>query len=142
MHPYFDSMLDAGVSLYIGAHTHDYERTYPYFFNQTFEQIESPYETGQDYLISVVEGVAGSNTTLIPELEALNNYTASYTVNETGYGVLTTNSSQVGYAHYSTVQGWMDSFVINVVASGGKVVEQGGTATGAFSGKGQNLMVS
>lgn len=24
MHPYFDAMLDAGVSLYIGAHTHDY----------------------------------------------------------------------------------------------------------------------
>lgn len=65
MHPYFDAMLDVGVSLYIGAHTHDYERTYPYLFNQTFEKIESPYTAGQDYLISVVEGVAGSNTTLI-----------------------------------------------------------------------------
>lgn len=65
MYPYFDAMLNSGVSLYLGAHTHDYERTYPYFHNQTFEEMESPYQVGQDYLISVIEGVAGSNTTLI-----------------------------------------------------------------------------
>lgn len=81
MYPYFDAMLDAGVSLYLGAHTHDYERAYPYFHNQTFESMESPYEVKKDYLISVVEGVAGSNTTLIEELESLNSYTAAYTVN-------------------------------------------------------------
>lgn len=47
----------------------------------------------------------------------MNNYTAAYTVNETGYGVLSTNGRQVQYSHYSTAQGWMDSFVINVIAS-------------------------
>jgi len=43
MFTYFNAMIDAGVSLYIGAHTHDYERTYPYFSNQTFKAISSPY---------------------------------------------------------------------------------------------------
>ena len=30
MRKYFAAMLDAGVSLYIGAHSHEYERIYPY----------------------------------------------------------------------------------------------------------------
>ena len=33
MYPYFHAMIDAGSCLYLGAHTHDYERTYPYFKN-------------------------------------------------------------------------------------------------------------
>ena len=30
MRKYFAAMLDAGVSLYMGAHSHEYERIYPY----------------------------------------------------------------------------------------------------------------
>lgn len=30
MKSYFKAMLDAGVSLYMGAHAHEYERIYPY----------------------------------------------------------------------------------------------------------------
>lgn len=113
MYPYFDSMLAAGVSLYLGAHTHDYERTYPYTGNQLFKTLPSPYQAGQGYLLSVVEGVAGSNTSLITEMPVVNNYTASYTVNETGYGILSTNSNnEVSFSHFSTKQGWMDNFII------------------------------
>jgi len=73
-------MIDAGATLYIGAHTHDYERIYPYFPNQTFQTLESPYSEGKGYLISIVEGVAGSDTTLITDMTTLiSNQTASYT---------------------------------------------------------------
>ena len=54
MYPYFNAMIDAGSSLYLGAHTHDYERTYPYFKNQTFETIQSPYEEEKGYLVSII----------------------------------------------------------------------------------------
>ena len=113
MYTYFNAMLDVGVSLYIGAHTHDYERTYPYFSNQTFQRIESPYSSNRGYLVSIIEGVAGSDTSLITSMPELNDYTASYTLNETGFGILTTNAnSQVVYTHYSTRQGVTDSMVI------------------------------
>ena len=73
-------MIDAGVSLYIGAHTHDYERTYPYFPNQTFQTLQSPYGEGKGYLVSIIEGVAGSDTSMITDMTTLNSYTASYTI--------------------------------------------------------------
>ena len=63
--------------------------------------------------MSIIEGVAGSNTSLIPDMTDLNDYTASYTVNETGFGILTSNKNEeVKYSHYSTKQGWMDSMTI------------------------------
>jgi hypothetical protein len=54
-------MLKNGVSLYVGAHTHTYERNYPYYANRTFSKLESPYQANGNYLISVVEGVAGTD---------------------------------------------------------------------------------
>lgn len=47
------------------------------------------------------------------------NYTASYTLNQTGFGILTINSnSQILYQHYSTEQGYVDSMVINKERTG------------------------
>jgi hypothetical protein len=65
-------------------------------------------------LISIVEGVAGNDTPFVTSLEVLNNYTASYTANQTGFGLVTSNvNNEVTYAHYSTTsQRFMDSMVI------------------------------
>lgn len=36
MQDLFDAMIDSGVSLQVGAHTHSYERSYPYYKTHTF----------------------------------------------------------------------------------------------------------
>lgn len=41
-------------------------------------------------------------------------YTAAYTVNETGFGVIESTQQQVTYSHYSTKQGYMDEIVITI----------------------------
>jgi hypothetical protein len=88
---YFDLMIQHGVTLYLGAHAHVYERIYPYA-NDTFHKIESPYRDDQGYLVSIVEGVAGSNTDMVLKMDQVQSFTAAYTVSETGFGVLTINS--------------------------------------------------
>lgn len=65
MHDYFDAMIDNGVSLYVGAHTHSYERNYPYFKDHSFLTVESPYHAEAGYLISVVEGVGGNDKDIL-----------------------------------------------------------------------------
>ncbi len=50
----FDFMIDSGVSLYIGAHTHSYERSYPYYRNHSFVKADPPYISTGQYLISIV----------------------------------------------------------------------------------------
>ncbi len=63
--------------------------------------------------MSIVEGVAGSNTDLVTTMQNKYNYTAVYTVNETGFGMLTVNTNnQIQYSHYSTLRGFIDSMVI------------------------------
>lgn len=50
------------------------------------------------------------------EMPSLKNYTAKYTVNETGFGILTINSNnQIGYQHYARKRGFFDSIVIEKV---------------------------
>lgn len=39
-------------------------------------------------------------------------YTARYTVNETGFAVIKSTKNHVEYSHFSTKQGFMDSFQI------------------------------
>lgn len=40
-------------------------------------------------------------------------YTASYTVNETGFGILTINSNnEILFSQYSTKRGFVDSMII------------------------------
>jgi hypothetical protein len=74
-------MVEYGASFYLGAHAHIYERIYPYFANGTFQKIESPYRDDQGYLVSIVEGVGGSDTDLVESIPKVYDYTASYTVN-------------------------------------------------------------
>jgi hypothetical protein len=109
---YFDAMLESGVSLYVGAHTHSYERNYPYFKNHTFVPIESPYTPNGEFLISVVEGVGGNDNDIVTEMLQKQGYTAKYTVNETGFGVIESTQHQVTYSHFSTKQGFMDAATI------------------------------
>ena len=58
-----------------------------------------------------MEGVGGSDTDLVLEMPTVYDYTASYTVGETGFGVLTANQpDKISWAHYSTQrQSFVDS---------------------------------
>lgn len=40
-------------------------------------------------------------------------FTARYTVNETGFAVFESTKEYVSYSHFSTKQGFMDEFKIN-----------------------------
>jgi len=51
---HFDLMLHEGCSLYIGAHSHSYERIYPYQSDQTFAKLDGPYKSNGGYLLSIV----------------------------------------------------------------------------------------
>ena len=95
---YFEAMFNAGVSLYVGAHAHEYNRVYPYYKNNTFSREESPYRDDQGYMISIVEGVGGSNTDMVESVPKVQNITAAYTVNQTGFGLFTINyNSEVAF---------------------------------------------
>lgn len=67
--PLFNKMIEYNVALYMGAHYHTYERVYPYFSNNTFKKVESPYVWNQggasdpadNTLLSIVEGIAGND---------------------------------------------------------------------------------
>ena len=72
-------MMDAGVNLLLGAHAHEYNRIYPYYRNKTFIPSASPYRDDQEYIVSIVEGVGGSNTDIVVEMDFIFDYTASYT---------------------------------------------------------------
>jgi hypothetical protein len=68
-------MFVYNVALYSGAHYHTYERDYPFYFNQSFTKVKSPYTWTQggkkDYhdntLLSIVEGIAGNDREIIME---------------------------------------------------------------------------
>ena len=60
--------------------------------------------------------MAGSNTDIVVEMDFVFDYTASYTQNQTGFGILTVNSNQrIHYRHYSTVRGLTDEMTIEKV---------------------------
>jgi hypothetical protein len=54
MSTYWNAMFDAGVSLYIGAHYHTYQRAYPYLKDNTFSLQAANYRSNEDYIISIV----------------------------------------------------------------------------------------
>ena len=54
MKDYWMAMLDNGVSLYIGAHYHTYQRIYPYYPNDTFSNEKGDYYSNKGYLVSIV----------------------------------------------------------------------------------------
>lgn len=46
-------------------------------------------------------------------MDKVENFTVAYTLNETGFGVMTINYEQnIAYQHYSTKRGYVDSMVI------------------------------
>jgi len=60
--------------------------------------------------------VAGSNTDIVVEMDFVFDFTASYTQNQTGFGIVTVNSNQqIHYRHYSTVRGLTDEMTIEKV---------------------------
>ena len=60
--------------------------------------------------------MAGSNTDIVVEMDFVFDFTASYTQNQTGFGIVTVNSNQqIHYRHYSTVRGLTDEMTIEKV---------------------------
>lgn len=110
---YWDAMFQAKVRLYFGAHDHSYQRTLPYYQNGTFSSQKGEYNTGEDYIISIVEGVAGNDEGIVEEIEEIKEITAAYTVKETGLGLLEVDTVKVKYSHFSTKRGKVDEVVIN-----------------------------
>ncbi len=88
---YFDLMFDNKVNLYIGAHHHTYERIYPYYQDGTIKKISSPYYSNETYLLSIVEAVPGNDKSIVESYDTILDFTASYTFNQTGFGVLSAN---------------------------------------------------
>lgn len=112
MKNYWQSMIDADVSFYLGAHYHTYQRIHPYQKDNTFIKIEGDYKTNQKYLVSIVEGVAGNDKDIVESIDKIEDFTAAYTVNETGFGILSVDSFEVVYSHYSTKRGLTDQMRI------------------------------
>ncbi len=55
-----------------------------------------------NYLVNIVEGVAGNDEKIIQKYEDVPEFTAFYTQNVTGFGVLSANQNIFNYKHYST----------------------------------------
>lgn len=77
---YFDLMFANKVSLYIGAHAHTYQRIHPYFKNGSFVPVRE-YHAGHDYLLSIVEGVAGNDKSIVESIDKILDETAAWTIN-------------------------------------------------------------
>lgn len=80
--------------------------------------MEGPYEASAGYLVSVVEGVAGNQISIAESMPQKMDYTAKYTVGETGFGVIKASKSQVSYSHFSTDRGYMDSILFTRKVTG------------------------
>jgi len=81
----------------------------------------SPYSENGEFLVSIIEGVAGNDRSIFTVMPETKEYTARYTVNETGFAVLEATREYVTYSHFSTKQGFMDEVKIirsNKVLSG------------------------
>jgi hypothetical protein len=74
-------MLNTGVTLYLGAHDHSYQRLYPYQKDDTFSAQKDGYNSNGDYLISIIEGVAGNDIEIVESIDTITDFTATYTVN-------------------------------------------------------------
>lgn len=87
-------MVDYDSIFYIGAHYHTYERIYPYIKGGNFKISPSPYNMSRSskYLVSVVEGIAGNDKSIVEEYGKLSNFTAALSYNITGYGIMNVNT--------------------------------------------------
>ncbi len=81
-------MFDAKITFYLGAHYHTYQRVFPYHVDNTFSHEASGYKTTDPYIVSIVAGVAGNDRDIVESIATIEDFTAAYTVNETGFGLL------------------------------------------------------
>lgn len=81
---------------------------FPYYKNGTFSTQLANYRASEEYIISFIEGVAGNDESMVEEIEVVKPITASYTVNETGFGLLDIDETQASYSHFSTKRGLTD----------------------------------
>ena len=77
-------MFEYKVRLYFGAHDHSYQRTLPMYRNGSFSTRKDNYSTGEDYIVSLVEGVAGNDEGMVESIDELKDITVSYTVQQGG----------------------------------------------------------
>jgi hypothetical protein len=118
-------MHDSKVSLYLGAHYHSYQRTFPYLKDGTFSNQKDNYRADDGYIISIVEGVAGNDRDIVEKIDVIESFTASYTVNQTGFGIMSVDKKTVTYTHYSTSRGITDSISIDrSVKSGSNLMRE------------------
>ena len=97
-------MVDYDTVFYIGAHYHTYQRIYPYIKGGDFKLIPGPYNLTRNtkYLISVVEGIAGNDKSIVETYGKLSNFTAALSYNVTGYGIMNVNEKTLTYDHYKS----------------------------------------
>lgn len=88
MSAYWNAMLNNDISLYLGAHYHSYQRIYPYTKGDKFINQSQNYTSDGGYLITIVEGVAGNDKDIVESIDTIETFTAAYTINETGFGIL------------------------------------------------------
>lgn len=55
--------------------------------------------------MTIVEGVAGNDKNIVESIDKIKKSTASYTLNETGLGVMEISPSTACYRHLSTSRG-------------------------------------
>lgn len=104
MQEFFDLMVDYNVVFYIGAHYHTYERLYPYIKGADFKLSPQPYRLSESskYLVSVVEGIAGNDKSIVEQYKEISNYTAALSYNQTGYGIMRVGPTDLRYQHFSS----------------------------------------
>lgn len=62
--------------------------------------------------------MAGNDKDIVESIDTVESFTASYTVNETGFGVFSIDQNAVNYVHYSTKRGITDQ--ISIARQAGK----------------------
>lgn len=97
-------MFRYNLPFYIGAHYHTYERVYPYCPDGTFDLKPAPYYIDQNFkcIVSIIEGIAGNDDKIVETYPQVKNYTAKLSFNKTGLGLITANSTQLNYKHFSS----------------------------------------
>jgi hypothetical protein len=68
--------------------------------------------------------VAGNDKDIVEAIDTIEDFTASYTINETGFGVLEIDEKGVKYVHYSTARGETDRISIARSASSGNLMRE------------------
>lgn len=67
------------------------------------------------YLVSVVEGIAGNDKSIVETYGKLSNFTAALSYNQTGYGIMEIGTKTLTYDHFKSTD-WqkpIDSVTIN-----------------------------